>query len=75
MSTWTTIRTPPGYDAASVIRCCISGGSGDLPSNWVYDGRANFMMDNLLAEGKAVPMVIAIPNNRCSIGITRGTLN
>jgi enterochelin esterase family protein len=40
------------------------GGSGDLPSNWVYDGRVNFMMDNLLAEGKAVPMIIAIPNNQ-----------
>jgi enterochelin esterase-like enzyme len=40
------------------------GGSGDLPSNWVYDGRANFMLDNLLAEGKAKPMIIAIPNNQ-----------
>ena len=42
----------------------LVGGSGDLPSNWVYDGRVNFMMDNLLAEHKAVPMVIAIPNNQ-----------
>jgi hypothetical protein len=42
----------------------LVGGSGDLPSNWVYDGRANFMMDNLLAEGKAKPMIIAIPNNQ-----------
>ena len=40
------------------------GGSGDLPSNWIYDGRVNFIMDNLLAENKAVPMVIAIPNNQ-----------
>jgi enterochelin esterase family protein len=28
------------------------------------DGRVNFIMDNLLAEGKAVPMIIAIPNNQ-----------
>lgn len=27
------------------------GGSGELPSNWMYDGRMNFIMDNLLAEG------------------------
>jgi enterochelin esterase family protein len=50
---------------AATLSCLyLVGGSGDLPSNWVYDGRVNFMMDNLLAEGKAVPMVIAIPNNQ-----------
>ena len=42
----------------------LVGGSGELPSNWIYDGRVNFIMDNLLADGKAVPMVIAIPNNQ-----------
>ena len=40
------------------------GGSGELPSNWMYDGRVNFIMDNLLAEGKAEPMIIAIVNNQ-----------
>ncbi len=38
--------------------------SGELASNWIYDGRANFIMDNLLAEKKAVPMLIVIPNNQ-----------
>jgi hypothetical protein len=42
----------------------LVGGSGELPSNWIYDGRANFIMDNLIAEKKAVPMVIAIPSHR-----------
>ena len=42
----------------------LVGGSGDLPHNWIYDGRVNFIMDNLLAQGRAVPMVIAIPNNQ-----------
>ena len=42
----------------------LVGGSGDLPHNWVYDGRVNLIMDNLLAEGKVVPMLIAIPNNQ-----------
>ncbi|NLA41795.1 MAG: esterase, partial [Smithella sp.] len=59
------VYTPPGYDRQkSYPVLYLVGGSGDLPSNWVYDGRANFMMDNLLAEGKAVPMIIAIPNNQ-----------
>lgn len=59
------VYTPPGYDAKKTYPVLyLVGGSGDLPENWVYDGRVNFMMDNLLAEGKVVPMVIAIPNNQ-----------
>jgi enterochelin esterase-like enzyme len=59
------VYTPPGYDRAKTYPALyLVGGSGDLPHNWIYDGRVNFMMDNLLAEGKAVPMVIAIPNNQ-----------
>jgi len=59
------VYAPPGYDRGKRYPVLyLVGGSGDLPSNWVYDGRVNFMMDNLLAEGKAVPMVIAIPNNQ-----------
>jgi len=59
------VYTPPGYDRNKTYPVLyLVGGSGDLPSNWVYDGRANFMMDNLLAEGKAKPMIIAIPNNQ-----------
>jgi enterochelin esterase-like enzyme len=59
------VYTPPGYDPKKTYPVLyLVGGSGDLPSNWIYDGRANFMLDNLLAEGKAVPMVIAIPNNQ-----------
>ena len=59
------VYTPPGYDRNKTYPILyLVGGSGDLPSNWIYDGRANFMMDNLLAEGKAVPMIIAIPNNQ-----------
>jgi enterochelin esterase family protein len=59
------VYTPPGYDKSKTYPVLyLVGGSGDLPSNWVYDGRVNLMMDNLLAEGKAIPMVIAIPNNQ-----------
>ena len=59
------VYTPPGYDRTKTYPVLyLVGGSGELPHNWVYDGRVNFIMDNLLAEGKAVPMVIAIPNNQ-----------
>jgi enterochelin esterase family protein len=59
------VYTPPGYDRTKTYPVLyLVGGSGDLPHNWVYDGRVNFTMDNLLAEGKVVPMVVAIPNNQ-----------
>jgi len=59
------VYTPPGYDPKKEYPVLyLLGGSGELPSNWVYDGRVNFIMDNLLAEGKVKPMIIAIPNNQ-----------
>ncbi len=59
------VYTPPGYDRTKTYPVLyLLGGSGELPSNWIYDGRANFILDNLLAEKKAVPMVLVIPNNQ-----------
>ncbi|MBE2215584.1 MAG: esterase [Opitutaceae bacterium] len=59
------VYTPPGYDRAKTYPVLyLVGGSGELPHNWIHDGRVNFIMDNLLAEGRAVPMVIVIPNNQ-----------
>ncbi len=59
------VYTPPGYDRAkSYPVLYLVGGSGELPHNWIYDGRANLILDNLLAEGRAEPMIIAIPNNQ-----------
>jgi hypothetical protein len=57
------VYTPPGYDPEKTYPVLyLLGGSGELPSNWMYDGRANLILDNLLAEGKALPMLIVIPN-------------
>jgi enterochelin esterase-like enzyme len=59
------VYTPPGYDPdISYPVLYLLGGSGELPSNWIYDGRVNLIMDNLLAEDKAEPMLIVIPNNQ-----------
>ncbi|HDZ15160.1 hypothetical protein LCGC14_1160330 [marine sediment metagenome] len=59
------VYTPPGYNPEKKYPVLyLVGGSGELPSNWIYDGRVNLMMDNLLAEKKAAPMIIAIPNNQ-----------
>lgn len=59
------VYTPPGYTKKKKYPVLyLLGGSGELPSNWIYNGRVNFIMDNLLAEDKAKPMIIVIPNNQ-----------
>ncbi|MDH6341565.1 enterochelin esterase-like enzyme [Parabacteroides sp. PFB2-12] len=59
------VYTPPGYDPAKKYPVLyLMGGSGDLPETWTMHGQVNFIMDNLLAEGKAIPMIIVIPNNQ-----------
>ncbi|WP_026632082.1 esterase [Dyadobacter alkalitolerans] len=59
------VYTPPGYDSRKKYPVLyLMGGSGELASGWMLDGRANFIADNLLAEGKIVPMIIAMPNNQ-----------
>ena len=59
------VYTPPNYDPKKTYPTLyLLGGSGELPSNWMYDGRANLILDNLIAEGKAIPMVMVLPNNQ-----------
>jgi para-nitrobenzyl esterase len=58
------VYTPPGYDESHdryPVFYLLHGG-GDEDSGWSTVGRAGFIMDNLLAEGKALPMVIVMPN-------------
>jgi enterochelin esterase-like enzyme len=58
------VYTPPGYDAGKnryPVFYLLHGG-GDEDSGWSTIGRAGFIMDNLLAEKKAKPMIIVMPN-------------
>jgi hypothetical protein len=59
------VYTPPNYDRTRRYPVLyLLGGSGELASTWNIDGRAGFIADNLIAEGKALPMIIAMPNNQ-----------
>jgi enterochelin esterase-like enzyme len=59
------VYTPPGYDRNRRYPVLyLLGGSGELASTWNIDGRAGFIADNLIAEGRALPMIIAMPNNQ-----------
>lgn len=58
------VYTPPGYDDgedAYPVLYLLHGG-GDEDSGWSTIGRAGFVLDNLLAAGKAVPMIVVMPN-------------
>ena len=57
------VYTPPGYEKGSaaypVLYLLHGGGGGE--TQWTTVGRADAILDNLIADGKAVPMVIVMP--------------
>jgi enterochelin esterase family protein len=58
------IYMPPGYESGNTrypVFYLLHGG-GDEDSGWSTIGRAGFILDNLLAEKKAKPMIIVMPN-------------
>jgi enterochelin esterase-like enzyme len=60
-----TVYTPPGYDPAAEARypvLYLLHGSGDDERGWTNAGLANLIVDNLIADGKAVPMIVVMPN-------------
>ena len=58
------VYTPPGYDAtakkAYPVLYLLHGYSDDA-SGWTAVGRANVILDNLIAQGKAKPMIVVMP--------------
>lgn len=58
------VYTPPGFDPNGKkkypVLYLIHGGS-DTEETWTKVGRANLIADNLIAQGKAEPMLIVMP--------------
>lgn len=59
-----TVYTPPGYedddDRAWPVLFLLHG-SGGTDESWFQVGHANVILDNLIAEGKAKPMILVAP--------------
>jgi enterochelin esterase family protein len=54
----------------------IQHGGGEDERGWAVQGKTNIILDNLIAEGKAVPMLIVIPNgNVTKPGVAAGGYN
>jgi enterochelin esterase family protein len=67
------IYTPPGYDTnlmASYPVLYLQHGMGEDARGWPVQGHAGFILDNLIAEGKAKPMIVVMDDG----GITPGSM-
>ena len=63
------VYTPPDYDANLSARypvLYLQHGSGEDETGWTFQGHANLILDNLIAEKKAVPMLIVMDNGYAS---------
>jgi para-nitrobenzyl esterase len=58
------VYTPPGYDSGRgkdfPVLYLLHGG-GDADGSWASVGRAGVILDNLIAAGRAVPMIVVMP--------------
>jgi enterochelin esterase-like enzyme len=58
------VYTPPGYEEGNdkyPVMYLLHGGGGD-EDGWINRGRANYILDNLIAAKQAVPMIVVITN-------------
>ena len=63
-----TIYTPAGYEEGKQkypVLYLLHGMGGDEEA-WIATGRAAEIFDNLIASGKAVPMIVVMPNGNIS---------
>jgi enterochelin esterase-like enzyme len=59
------VYTPPGYSSKKKypVLYLLHGIGGD-ETEWQRFAKPNVLLDNLIADGKAVPMIIVMPNGR-----------
>ncbi len=57
------VYTPPDYDANVKARypvLYLQHGAGENATSWTKQGHANLILDNLIAAGKAKPMIVVM---------------
>jgi enterochelin esterase-like enzyme len=61
------VYTPPGYSSERKypVLYLLHGIGGD-ENEWARNGAPNVILDNLIADKKAVPMIVVLPNGRAS---------
>ena len=69
------VYLPPGYQAETTKKypvLYLLHGSGADEDAWTIAGRANVIMDNLIAAGKSVPMIVVMPNGTAKQSVSQG---
>ncbi len=57
------VYTPPGYERNGEKKfplLVLQHGSGDNQRTWIEHGKAHWILDNLIAQGKAKPMIVVM---------------
>jgi enterochelin esterase family protein len=65
------VYTPPGYEANPNVKypvVYIQHGGGEDERGWAQQGKTDIILDNLIAESKAKPMIVVIANGNVSAG-------
>ena len=65
------VYTPPGYEKNLDKKypvVYIQHGGGEDETGWAAQGKTDIILDNLIAEGKANPMIVVIANGNVSTG-------
>jgi enterochelin esterase-like enzyme len=68
------VYTPPGYTANTTkypVLYLLHGMGGDEDA-WTVMGRANVIIDNLIAAGKAKPMIVVMTNGNATQSVSQG---
>jgi enterochelin esterase family protein len=69
------VYTPPGYDQKTRTRypvLYLQHGMGEDVRGWSMQGRANLILDNLIAAGKAKPMIVVMEDGGIAAGAGGG---
>lgn len=73
------VYTPPGYGDAENAQTrypvlILQHGAGEDETGWGRQGRVNFILDNLINAGKALPMIVVMDNDYAAPALPPGTV-
>ena len=68
------VYTPPGYEKGSTKYpvLYLQHGWGENETSWGIQGKANLIMDNLIAEGKIKPFIVVMSYGMTNTGVPMG---
>jgi enterochelin esterase-like enzyme len=71
---WMQVYTPPGYSSEQKypVLYLLHGIGGNENEEWTRQGVANVVLDNLIADKLAEPMIVVFPNGNAVAGGTGG---